>query len=103
MCPVKRWLIVVAVAWGLVVAGLGYYSLRHDRPTAREQTTIAKALPTLDGALTTVAATLDSGTAVAVLGGYVEVGKACSLTAVRNGARFERVLQVYTKQGDEAA
>jgi hypothetical protein len=100
---VKRWLIVVAVAWGLVIAGLGYYSLRNDRPTAREQTTITSALPTLDAALATVAATLDPNVSITALGGLVQVGKNCTVTVVREGVRFQRMLQVYTKPGDEAA
>jgi hypothetical protein len=100
---VKRWLIVVAVAWGLVVLGLGYWSLRHGKPTAREQTTIGQALPTVNAALGDLAGTLDEATAVPVLGGYVQVGRSCSVTVAREGARYERILFVFTAPGTEKA
>ncbi len=99
----KRWIIVGAVVWGVVILGLGYYSLRNDPPTAREQTTIAEALPQVDAALADVASTLDANTTVAVLGGYQQVGRGCSVTVARGGARFERTLIVYTKEGSEPA
>jgi hypothetical protein len=103
MSRVKRWIVAVAVVWGLAVFGLGYYSLRTGRPTAREQTTIAQALPTVDGALADVASTLESGTSVTALSGYAKMGRTCSVTAVREGARYERTLMVYTKEGTEPA
>jgi hypothetical protein len=100
---VKRWLIVAAVVWGLVVLGLGYWSLRHGRPTAREQTTIGEALPTVNAALGDLAGTIDAATAVPVLGGYVQVGQSCSVTVAREGARYERILYVFTRPGTEPA
>ena len=99
----KRWIIVATVVWGLVIVGLGYYSLRHDRPTAREQTTIGSALPYVDAALADVASTLDANTTVAVLGGYAQVGHGCTITVAREGIRYERTLTVYTKEGAEPA
>src|SRR4051812_18173402 len=103
MGRVKRWLVVATVVWGLVVLGLGYWSLRHGRPTAREQTTIGQALPTVDAALGDLAGALDPATAVPVLTGYVQVGQSCSVTVAREGARYERILYVYTKPGSEPA
>jgi hypothetical protein len=100
---VKRWIVAVAVAWGLVVAGLAYYSVRHGKPTVRDQTTIAQALPTVDAALADLSAALDPAASVPVLGGYSEIGKSCSLTAVRDGARYERMLVVYVAPGTEPA
>jgi hypothetical protein len=100
---VKRWLIVAAVVWGLVVLGLGYWSLRNGPPTAREQTTIGEALPTVNAALGDLAGTLDEATAVPVLGGYVQVGQSCSVTVAREGARYERILSVFTRPGTEPA
>jgi hypothetical protein len=100
---VKRWLIVAAVAWGLVVLGLGYWSLRHGKPTAREQTTIGEALPTVNAALGDLAGTLDEATAVPALGGYVQVGRSCEVTVAREGARYERILSVFTTPGTEPA
>ena len=97
----KRLIIAAAVAWGLVVVGLAYYSFRTDRPTDRDQTTIAQALPTVDAALAEVATALDPAASVAVLGGYNRVGRSCSVTAAREGGRYERVLIAYTKEGTE--
>jgi hypothetical protein len=103
MGAVRRWLVVVAVVWGLAIAGLGYYSMRTGRATAREQTSIGSALPVVDAALADVASTLDPSTTVAALSGYVELSHDCRITAIRDGARYERVLVVYTREGSEAA
>jgi hypothetical protein len=100
---VKRWLLVIAVVWGLVIAGLAYYSIRTGRPTARDQTTIGSALPVVDTALADFAATLDPAATVAVLAGYTELSHDCRITVIRRGARYERVLLVYTKVGAERA
>lgn len=103
MGRVKRWIVVATVAWGVVIAALGYYSLRNDPPTAREQTTIAEALPYVDAALGDVASTLDANATVTALGGYNRLGNSCRVTVAREGARYERVLTVYTKEGSETA
>src|SRR5690349_14347855 len=52
----RRWLIIVALAWALVVGVVGYLSSQHGKPTVREQTTIASARPTVDRAAGAVAA-----------------------------------------------
>src|SRR5262245_37831868 len=102
MVAVKRWLLIVAVLWSLVIAGLAYYSLRTGRPTAREQTTIGSALPYVDAALGDFAAALDPATTVAALGGYTALSHDCRITMARSGWRYERVLTVYTSAGSEA-
>lgn len=99
----KRWLVVAATVWGLVIAGLAYYSLRTGRPTAREQTSMSSALPAADQALGDFAAVLDPAATVTVLGGYTELDPDCRITLIRHGARYERVLTVYTKEGAEPA
>jgi hypothetical protein len=103
MGRVKRWIILATVVWGVVIAGLGYYSLRNDPPTAREQTTIAEALPYVDAAIADVASTLEPDTTVAAVSGYNRVGRSCSVTVAREGTRYERVITVYTKEGSEPA
>jgi len=99
----QRWIIAGVVTWALVIGGLAYYSEHTDRPTAREQTTIAEALPTVDTAVARVAATLDPATAVAALGPYRLISSDCKITAARDGARYERVLTVYTSEGSAPA
>lgn len=98
----QRWIIGGVVAWALAIGGLAYYSERTDAPTAREQTTVADALPTVDAALGRVAAVLDA-TTVAVLSPYRLVDGDCKLTAARDGARYERVLMIYTAEGSGPA
>jgi hypothetical protein len=98
-----RLIVVGVVAWVVVIGALGYQSLRNDPPTAREQTTIADALPTVDEALARIAQALDADPVVAVLNPYREMDRDCRITTIRDGARYERVLTVYTRAGGEAA
>ncbi|WP_238019993.1 hypothetical protein KZZ52_03530 [Dactylosporangium sp. AC04546] len=97
----RRWIIAGTAAWALVIGGLAYFSYRYDSPTARDQTTIAEALPTLDTALGSVYAGLDPASSVAVLSGYNRTDQSCRVTSAREGTRFERVLMVYVRSGDE--
>ena len=50
----RRILLAVAAAWGLVLATTGIWYSLHGRHTARDQTTIAQAQPTVDQAITAV-------------------------------------------------
>src|SRR5437899_2598858 len=86
----RRWIIAGVAAWALVIAGLALYSYRNDPPTARDQTTIADALPTLDEALGHVYAALDPATSVAALGGYTRTDSSCKVTTAREGTRSPR-------------
>ncbi|HEX6500360.1 MAG TPA: hypothetical protein VF054_15220 [Micromonosporaceae bacterium] len=95
-----RWLIALVLAWAVVVAVVGYVSSRHDKPTVREQTTIASAQPTVDRAAGAVAAA-GAGAVVAV-SGYDKVSD-CDLTAVRRGAWYHRLVSFVTRPGDEGA
>jgi hypothetical protein len=99
----RRWIIAGTAAWALVVGGFAYSSYRTDPPTARDQTTIADALPTMDMALGRVFAALDPSLSVGVLGGYTRTERSCRVTSVREGTRLERVLLVYTKKDEEPA
>ncbi|GGM70855.1 hypothetical protein ACFFX1_28630 [Dactylosporangium sucinum] len=97
----RRWIIAGTAAWALVIGGLAYFSYRYDSPTARDQTTIAEALPTLDTALGSVYAALDPASSVAVLSGYTRTDQSCRVTSAREGTRFERILMVYVKSSEE--
>jgi hypothetical protein len=100
---VKFRLIVLGVAaWVAVIGALAYHSLRNDPPTAREQTTIADAMPTVDEALARIAQAVASDPVVAVLHPYHKINSDCQITTFRDGARYERVLMVYTRDGAEA-
>ncbi|WP_433055802.1 hypothetical protein [Dactylosporangium sp. CS-033363] len=99
----RRWIIAGLVAWAVVIAGLALYSYSSDPPTARDQTTIADALPTVDTALGRIYAALDPAGSVAALGGYRRTEASCRVTTAREGTRFNRDLLVYVKQDAEAA
>src|SRR5690348_15056367 len=94
----RRWIVARVVALAVVVAGFALYSYSSDPPTAREQTTIADALPTVDTALGRIYAALDPAASVAVLGGYRRTEASCRVTSAREGTRFSRDLMVYVKQ-----
>ncbi|MER7002148.1 hypothetical protein ABT297_03750 [Dactylosporangium sp. NPDC000555] len=99
----RRWIVAAVVAWAVAVAGLALYSHFHGRPTAREQTTIAEALPTVDGALGRIYSALDPASSVAVIGGYRRTEMSCQVTTARKGTRFARDLTVYVKKSAEGA
>ncbi|WP_432984999.1 hypothetical protein [Dactylosporangium sp. CA-233914] len=99
----RRWIVTGVVAWAVVVAGFALYSYSNDPPTAREQTTIADALPTVDGALGRIYAALDPAASVGVLGGYRRTEASCRVTSAREGTRFDRDLIVYVAPGSEGA
>lgn len=97
----RRWIIAGVAAWAVIVAGLALYSYRTGRPTAREQTTIAEALPTVDAALGRIHAALDQGSSVTALGGYRRTEAGCRVTSAREGTRFVRELTVYVRGSTE--
>ncbi|MER7275748.1 hypothetical protein ABT369_14925 [Dactylosporangium sp. NPDC000244] len=99
----RRWIVTGVVAWAVVVAGFALYSYSSDPPTAREQTTIADALPTVDTALGRVYAALDPAASVVALGGYRRTEASCRVTTAREGTRFSRELMVYVHKDTEAA
>ena len=98
----KRTWIVVVAAWAVVLGALAYWSLRTDKATVRDQTTIGQALPTVDAALGRIASLVDSDR-IEVLAGYARIGGDCRITVARSGARYQRVLDVYLREGDEGA
>jgi hypothetical protein len=93
---------VVSAVWAALVLALAVYSARHGEPTVREQTTIAEALPTVDRALADAIGAAQPAGAVAEIGGYREVSARCTLTAARDGARYERAAYLYVPGGQEA-
>jgi hypothetical protein len=98
----RWWLVAFVLVWALVLAGGIVWSVRRGPPTAREQTTVAEAVPVVD--ITTVrlvaAATADGLAAVAV-SGFDRAD--CSVTVVRSGARYQRVVTAAVATGTELA
>ena len=97
--PWRRWLRLGIAVWAviLVVAAIGYAF--RGTPSAREQTTILQAEPTVDAAVADLV-TAGDPVAVPAIGGYVRTG-GCDVTPMRAGARFERDVRFYTLPGRE--
>jgi hypothetical protein len=97
----RRVLIAVAVVWGVLLAVTGIWYSFHGRATAREQTTIEAARPTVDEAVQNVVRAAGASV-VPAISGY---GKAsdCAVTPVRSGVTYQRIARLYTPVGSEAA
>jgi hypothetical protein len=93
----KRSLLIAAVvAWGVLLAGLAYYSFRTSPATVPGQTTVAQARETMDrvtGQLTAVSTSVK-------IGEYAE--QPCDITDARTGRSIKRELTFTTTPGDEA-
>src|SRR4051794_11678052 len=93
--PKRRlWLLVATLGWAVLLAGLAVYAVRRGEPTVRAETSVAEALPTVDRAIAEVATAAATAGAVVQIGGY-EKGSPCSITAVRDGARYERSVSLF--------
>ena len=99
----RNWLLLIVSAWvAVLLAGIGWAVVR-GRPTDREQTTVAAALPYVDAAASRIAATAEAdGQAVSVVSGFDKVGD-CKVSLVRPGQRFQRVVTVLVAPGTEGA
>jgi hypothetical protein len=99
----RRWMVLVVSAWvAVLLAGIGW-AVAHGRPTDREQTTVAAALPYTDAAAARIAAVAEvDGQAVAVVSGFDKVGD-CKVSLARSGQRYQRVVTVLVAPGTEAA
>jgi hypothetical protein len=101
--PRRRLLIAVTAAWAALLVVLGVWAARHGAPTVRGQSSIAEALPTVDRAIADVAVAAEPSGPVLEITGYREVSRSCTITAVRDGARYERIIRLYVPAGQEPA
>jgi hypothetical protein len=99
----RRLLVVVVTAWAVLVIVLAAYAVRRHESTVRAQTSVAQALPTVDRGIAEVVAAAESAGAVAEISGYREVSGRCTITAARDGARYERATHLYVPAGQERA
>ena len=97
----RRVLIAVTVVWALLLGVSAIWYSWHGRPTAREQTTIASAEPTVTEAIQAVVRTAGASV-VPAFSGFEKVGD-CAVTTVRSGMEYRRVLWLYTPVGSEPA
>jgi hypothetical protein len=92
----KRPLVIAAVtAWGLLLAGLAYYSYRTSPPTVPGQTTVTQARTTMDR----VTGELEKISSSVAVGDYTQ--QSCSITKSRGGASIKRELTFTTTPGTE--
>lgn len=94
---------VATVVWGVVLAVGVLWSVRSGEPTAREQTTVAQALPTVDRAAAEVAlAALADGHSVVAVSGFDRLEQ-CRVTVARSGVRYQRLVTAFVPVGTETA
>jgi hypothetical protein len=97
----RRALVVVAVVWGVLLAGTGVWYSFHGRATVREQSTIEAAGPTVDVAIQNVVRAAGASV-VPAISGY-EKASDCSVTPIRSGVTYQRLAWLYTPVGSEPA
>jgi hypothetical protein len=96
----RRVLVGVAVAWGVVVAGLAVWSVKHSPATVPEQRTIGQAMPELQQAAGVVFAAAGGPGRAVVLDG-LQVASGCRVTPVRQGVSVTRDVTVYVRAGEQ--
>jgi hypothetical protein len=94
----RWWLTGLVAAWVIVVAALGWWSVRTDPPTVPEQRSIADALPVLERATGAVMAAA-AGDDRAITLGALRVRRDCGVTPVRDGIEAVREVTVYVPAG----
>ncbi|MFG2055531.1 hypothetical protein ACGFI9_16055 [Micromonospora sp. NPDC048930] len=95
-----RWLVPVTVAWAVLLAGLTWWSVRHDPPTVKEQRTLGEAASVVDRAIGRLVAAL-ADDAWELTPARVERG--CRVTPLADGASLTRGLDVAVAAGGERA
>ncbi|MEU8260815.1 hypothetical protein AB0C02_09375 [Micromonospora sp. NPDC048999] len=95
-----RRLVAATVAWGVLLAGLTWWSVRHDPPTVKEQRSLSQADPMVDGAVGRLVAAVD-GEAWELTPARMRRG--CRLTPLADGATLTRGLDVLVAGGSERA
>jgi hypothetical protein len=100
--PRRRWLVAVIAVWAVVLAGLGWWSVGHERPSVPEQRNIEQALPELQKAAGVLFAAA-GGPGRAVELGALEFSRKCRLTPVRDGALAHREVTVQVRAGEARA
>jgi hypothetical protein len=96
----RVWLSVAVTAWALLLVAAAAYGARVGKPTVREQTTIAGALPAVNRALTAVVGAAAGPETVLSISGYDRITARCD-AGNRKGERYQRSVQVYVAPGRE--
>ncbi len=91
---------VATVAWGVLLAGLTWWSVRHDPPTVKEQRSLSQADPVVNDAVGRLVAAVE-GEAWELTPARVQRG--CRLTPWADGATLTRGLDVLVAGDSERA
>jgi hypothetical protein len=97
----RRVLAAVTIGWAVLLLVTGVWYGWHGRPSARDQTTISSARPDVDRAVEDLVRAAGSGVLPA-FSGFDKV-EDCSVTPIRTGAKYRRLLWLYTPEGTEPA
>jgi len=98
----QRWVFVATVVWVVVLVGAFAWAVRRGEPTAREQTTMADAVPVMTHARAELAraATADGLAVVALTG--IERSE-CDVSVARPGIRLQAPVLAFVAPGTEEA
>ncbi|MFD2767659.1 hypothetical protein [Micromonospora eburnea] len=94
-----RWLVAATVAWGVLLAGLTWWSVRHDPPTVREQRSLDQSGPVVDRAVGELLAAVGRDGVPAIVPDRLDRG--CRITPMDAGAELTRGVEVVVA-GDDA-
>ncbi|SCG75093.1 hypothetical protein [Micromonospora humi] len=94
----QRWLVVAAVVWAVLLAGLTWWSVRNDPPTVKEQRSLDQAGPVVDRAIGELSAAVGAAGVPALLPDRLE--RDCRVTPLERGTALERGIEVATAGGD---
>jgi hypothetical protein len=86
----RWWLVGLVGAWIVVLAVLGWWSVRTDPATVPEQRDIAAALPVVEQATGALLAAATAGDDRAVVLGDLRLSEDCNLTPLRGGIEATR-------------
>nr|WP_319460415.1 hypothetical protein [Micromonospora sp. RTP1Z1] len=89
---------VATVAWAVLLAGLTWWSVRHDPPTVREQRPLDQAGPVVDRAVGELVAAVGDGGVLALVPDRIARG--CRITPMEDGAALERAVEVLISGDD---
>ncbi|SBT52135.1 hypothetical protein GA0070621_4313 [Micromonospora narathiwatensis] len=86
------------MAWGVLLAGLTWWSVRHDPPTVREQRSLDQAGPVVDRAVGELLAAVGRDGVPAIAPDQLDRG--CRITPLEDGAELTRGVEVVVAGDD---
>ena len=97
----RRWLIVLALVWAVLLIAAGVWSAANDPPTVREQSSLERGRARVAEAVELVRRAAGPGVDVDVRPPEVTTG--CELSVTRSGSELDQVVVLTVPRGEEAA